>query len=38
MMNYTDDYIHFSKATYRYLSEIDIDDSSDDSEDKPIMG
>ena len=28
MMNYPDDYIHFSKATYRYFSEIDIDDSS----------
>jgi hypothetical protein len=28
MMNYPDDYIHFSKATYSYLSEIDLDDSS----------
>tara|TARA_R110002020_G_scaffold33491_3_gene101937 strand:- start:25183 stop:25953 length:771 start_codon:yes stop_codon:yes gene_type:complete len=28
MMNYPDDYIHFSKATYRYLSEIDLDDGS----------
>ena len=28
MMNYPDDYIHFSKATYKYLSEIDLDDSS----------
>tara|TARA_R110000787_G_scaffold284584_2_gene398488 strand:+ start:15187 stop:15957 length:771 start_codon:yes stop_codon:yes gene_type:complete len=28
MMDYPDDYIHFSKATYSYLSEIDVDDSS----------
>tara|TARA_R110000744_G_scaffold311825_1_gene419248 strand:+ start:1740 stop:2510 length:771 start_codon:yes stop_codon:yes gene_type:complete len=28
MMNYPDDYIHFSKATYKYLSEIDLEDGS----------
>ena len=28
MMNYPEDYVHFSKATYKYLSEIDLDDSS----------
>lgn len=28
MMNYPEDYIHFSKATYRYLSTIDLDDGS----------
>jgi hypothetical protein len=28
MMSYPDDYIHFSKSTYKYFSEIDIEDSS----------